>query len=610
MREFLFELQSIYSQIAENQIGRLEPGLTEDEVVSSYKKIADTFSSLRLRTEIVIKDYLFPMLENVTAITDEDEEALYETAQKISSYESRADPGLALMIYQGLLEWARNKQCDAKIIKYLYWCGITLYFFSRDEQQRILGYFEEGASYADRYHTFDDPDTRKYIHRCIGNTSMSYYFMDETQKAIEVDESAFSFWNGLMFSGKDPDFPWLNYFLTCLTHRHSVLTRKVHSDPDAESKDVLKKILETAIMINKLYHKNCESFQVFGGTRYDYILWEAQFLNGLISFDMLRDNVEKKKAEFRDDDFSPDAMYVKHDLNIYLIFFAATMRKLRGKRDEVVASVSTETIDYFSKIPKSVNPREVAAQLVSSAKHLSTVFESAEQLDFVLKMTTFRHIPTYAHSIIVSRIAFCLTRFLIRQNPRCFVGFMGITRVKQVEERAEDLCRFAETSGLCHDIGKIAYITNPYIHARILTDEEFKLIKHHPDDGKTMMMREDGVLQNEGYVDVISGHHKHFDDSSGYPHDFNIGYSKHRIMIDIVAVADSIAAATDDIVRTYANPKTLNDVCMEIISEAGSRYSPVVADALKSSEMENELSSILENERGKAYYTAYLHAWS
>jgi len=612
MREFLIELQSIYDQIAENQIDRLVPGLSEAQVVSSYKKTKEKLSSLRLASEDIMKHHLFPMLDDISSITDEDEEALYITAQKISSYETRSDPALALKIYQGLLLWSRERKDDAKILKYLYWCGITLNFFSEDERGRILEYFKEGITYAEKYHSFSDPETRKYVHRCLGNTSMVYYFLDEPEKAMEIDEFSFCFWNKLMFTGIDLDFPWLNYFLTCLTHRYSFLSKKVHSDPDSETRDVLRKLLETAIMINKLYQKNRESFQVFGGTRYDYVLWEAQFLNGLISFDMLCENIEKRKAEFAADDYSPDAMYVKHDLNIYMMFYAKSMQRLRGRKDELVASVSSDTIEYFFRIPVSVDPRGVSEQLVNSAMHLSSAFKPDEQLDFVKELTTFRHIPTYAHSIMVSKIALCLTEYLITENPSCFVGCLGIDGVDNVRKSEPELLRYAEKSGLCHDIGKISFVMNPYINARILTEEEFEFIKRHPYYGKSMMMRDDGddAPSSCKYVDVIFGHHKFYDNSGGYPEDFDINSAGNKIMINIISAADSIDAATDDTIKTYSQSKSLDEVCGEIIAEAGVRYSPVVAEALGDRRLRDSISILLEKERTRAYYTAYRHAWS
>ena len=579
-------------------------------MISSYRAVRDKLCSLHVASERILHSHLFPMLESISRISDEDEEALYLTAQKISAYETRTDPALALKIYQGLLEWARVKQDDAKILKYLYWCGITLNFFSQDEREKILEYFKEGASYAGDYHSFNDPETRKYIHRCLGNTSMVYYFMDEPQKAMDMDEFAFSFWNGLMFSGIDPDFPWLSYFLACLNHRYSALSKNVHTDPDSETKDVLRKLLETAIMINKLYQKNQEYFKLFGGTRYDYLLWEAQFLNGLISFDMLCENIEKRKAEFAPGDYSADAMYVRHDLNIYMLFYAKTMQRLRGIKEELVAAVTKDTIEYFSKIPASVDPREVSSQLLDSALHLSSAFKPDEQLDFVKELTVFRHIPTYAHSIMVSKIAVRLTEYLITESPQCFVGCLGIPGQQEVAGQAEELFRYAEKSGLCHDVGKISFILNPYINARRLTDEEVEFIRRHTLYGKSMLMRDDGIPHSDAYADVISGHHKYYDNNGGYPEEFDIESSANRVMIDIISVADSIDAATDDTVKTYAKAKSLDEVCAEIISEAGSRYSPVVAAALEDAKLRASLSEILEHEREGAYYTAYLHAWS
>jgi len=610
MRDFLIELQSIHEHISENQIGRLEPGLSSYEVVSSLMAIRRKLNSLHRRTEAIIKEHLYPMLEKKADITEADEADLYQTGQNISSYEQRADPGLALKIYQGLLGWARQRGDDAKIIKYLYWCGITLFYLSRDDRKDHLVYFEEGASYADRYHSFENPETRKYIHRCIANTSMTYYFMDLPEKAMEVDEKAFVFWNTLIFSCIDLDFPWLNYFLTCFTHRYAELTKTVHRDPDSETSENLRKILEIAVITNKLYHRNREAFNVHGGTRYDFMLWEAQFLNDLISFDMLHDNISKKKSELRPDDFSPNAMYVNRDLNGYLIFYASTMRRLSDKKNSVVASISADIIKHFSEIPKSVNPREVALQFESIAKDISFAFEPAQQLDFVMKMTTMRHIPTYAHSIIVGKIAVCLTEHLIENSPEAFIGCIGITHTEQIPANAEKLCRLAYKSGLCHDVGKITYITNPYIHARTLTDNEYNLVKRHSTDGKTMLTGADESFELDLYKDVIWGHHKFYDNTGGYPDDFDISIRPHRIYIDIIALADSIEAATDDIIRLYANPKSLDTICEEIISESGTRYSPVAAAALKDASVRDSLADILDSGRKDAYYTAYLHACS
>jgi len=321
MRESFILLQSDYEQIALNQIGTLEPGLSADEVLLACKRIIGNIRELRQGIDTLLDSHLYPLLSDIDNISDEDETELYSLAQKLSAYSEAHDPGLALKIYKVLLENARRKHCDARIIKYVYWCGITLFFFFHNQKEQMFEYFKEGASYSDRYYSFEDPETRQYIHRCLGNVSMTLYYLDDPEasaiEAMAKEESTFSFWNSIIFEGKDLDFPWLNYFLSCHNHRHSFLTRKVRTDPDSETKPALRMILDTAITMNKLYQKSRDLFSAFGGSRFDFILWEAQFLSGLISFDHLRENIQKRKAEFSPDDFSSDAMYVKIQLSSF-----------------------------------------------------------------------------------------------------------------------------------------------------------------------------------------------------------------------------------------------------------------------------------------------------
>jgi len=232
-----------------------------------------------------------------------------------------------------------------------------------------------------------------------------------------------------------------------------------------------------------------------------------------------------------------------------------------------------------------------------------------EQLDFVLKLTSFRNITTYAHSIMVSKIAVCLTKFLIEENPEILVGCMDLATVSDVKKRAGELCEFAEACGLCHDIGKFIYADNPFMFARILTEDEFELVKRHPEEGSVIFSERGNALYS-GYTDVMLGHHKHYNNLGGYPESFDIFKSRHRTMIDIIKVADTIDAATDDVGKAYATAKSLEEVCGDVIKGSGSEYSPVLSGLLKKDSVISTLKYILDNERKDAYYTAYTYAWS
>jgi len=609
MSGFLAKLKTEYDYISKSQIGRLEPGLSSDEVISACKEIVDDMRSHRETIDGIIKTHLDPMLENMTGISDEEEDELFETAQKISAFPVLLDPGLGLRIYQNLLKKASESEDKDKIIKYLYWCGITLYYFDNSQKQKILSYFEEGASHSSDYKKIENEEIRRYIHRCLANHHMMLFSINEPAKALAIEDKIFSFWNSLLFSGTDPDFPWLSYFLTCITHKYPYLARQVHTDPDSETKENLEKLLDSAISVNKLYHKNKDLFTVHGGTRFDYMLWEAQFLSGLISFDQLRENVYKKQDSFAADDYSIDAVYAKINLFSYLMFYAVSMKALADKESDFLKEASGKVIDYISKIPKEANSIEITRQLKTFAKNMSEIFDPMEQIEFILELTTFRNLPTYAHSLMVGKIAVCLTKFLIEENPDCFIGCIDIKTVDEVKKRAMELYEFAESCGLYHDIGKFRYVDNRYMFTRILTEDELEVVKMHPEDGFLLFAQKGDALFN-GYMDIILGHHKYYDNSGGYPESFNREESKDKMMIDIIKAADTIDAATDDISKAYTTTKKLEEICAEIRDKSGSEYSPVVAELLNKAPVISALRFILDTERKEAFYIAYTHAWS
>jgi len=203
-----------------------------------------------------------------------------------------------------------------------------------------------------------------------------------------------------------------------------------------------------------------------------------------------------------------------------------------------------------------------------------------------------------------------LMKRIIETDPGYFDGCMGMTLIDHQNDKFESLYEFTETGGLCHDIGKILFVGNPFMNMRDLTEDELVLVKRHPEYGKQIISREEADLFYSGYTDVIYGHHKYYDNSGGYPDDFDIDQSKYKAVINIIAAADAIDAATDDIGRTYGVPKTFDMICAEIIAEAGTRYSPVIAGLLEFVSIKTALADILDEERCDAYYTAYLYAWN
>ncbi len=124
-------------------------------------------------------------------------------------------------------------------------------------------------------------------------------------------------------------------------------------------------------------------------------------------------------------------------------------------------------------------------------------------------------------------------------------------------EEDQDL---AHTAGLLHDIGKFA-LPDRILKAEVLSDEDWALIRRHPQDGATLVGRLDGYGP---VADAILYHHEHVD-GSGYP----AGLIGNEIPLPsrIIAVCSTYDTLTAR--ETYRSPMTPQDAMAELRRVAG-----------------------------------------
>jgi putative nucleotidyltransferase with HDIG domain len=118
----------------------------------------------------------------------------------------------------------------------------------------------------------------------------------------------------------------------------------------------------------------------------------------------------------------------------------------------------------------------------------------------------------------------------------------------------------AHTAGLLHDIGKFA-LPDHILRAEVLSDEDWAVIRRHPQDGATLVGRLDGYGP---VADTILYHHEHMD-GSGYP----AGLIGNEIPLTsrIVAVCSTYDTLTAR--ETYRSPMTPKDAMAELRRVAG-----------------------------------------
>ncbi|WP_296686992.1 HD-GYP domain-containing protein [Treponema sp. UBA3813] len=135
--------------------------------------------------------------------------------------------------------------------------------------------------------------------------------------------------------------------------------------------------------------------------------------------------------------------------------------------------------------------------------------------------------------------------------------------------KSESECRSIYLSALLHDVGKIG-VPNSIINKNgKLTEEEFKVIKTHPDMGVQILVN---ITQIPNICDGAHYHHERYD-GKGYPE----GLSGEDIpeIGRLIAVADAYDAMTSN--RSYRGTLTQEHVRKEIENGIGTQFDPEFA---------------------------------
>ncbi len=121
-----------------------------------------------------------------------------------------------------------------------------------------------------------------------------------------------------------------------------------------------------------------------------------------------------------------------------------------------------------------------------------------------------------------------------------------------------------------HDIGKIGIPDEVLRKPGKLNDEEWELIKKHPEIGANILAP---VKRLENVAPIVRAHHERFD-GTGYPS--QLKGSEIPLGARILSLADSYGAITDD--RVYRKARTHDEAVVEIRRCVGSQFDPMVAD--------------------------------
>lgn len=148
-------------------------------------------------------------------------------------------------------------------------------------------------------------------------------------------------------------------------------------------------------------------------------------------------------------------------------------------------------------------------------------------------------------------------------------------------ELPDNLLEEIETTGLLHDIGKIAIPEKILLKPGKLTEEEFNIIKTHPELGEKLVERIEKLKIISAW---LKSHHERYD-GKGYP-DGLLG-EEIPVSSRIIAIADTYDAMTSD--RAYRAALSHEQAMTEIFNCAGTQFDPKMAQLFAQIETEIEL---------------------
>jgi HD-GYP domain-containing protein (c-di-GMP phosphodiesterase class II) len=151
------------------------------------------------------------------------------------------------------------------------------------------------------------------------------------------------------------------------------------------------------------------------------------------------------------------------------------------------------------------------------------------------------------------------------QNTAAYAETVG----KAINLSSDDLHNLIWAAKL-HDIGKAVIRQDILLKSTPLTEEEWQIIKKHPETGYSIVH----TIPNLSLLaEYILYHHERWD-GKGYP--YGLKGEEIPFISRIISVADSFDAITTD--RTYKKAMNKKEAIAEIERNAGTQFDPLIAD--------------------------------
>ena len=363
------------------------------------------------------------------------------------------------------------------------------------------------------------------------------------------------------------------------------------------ARPLLTKIINSLLEQIKLHPELADNSDMYADIKITY------FLLGDISLDELLDYLtELQQAALNLE--SP--LHQAQGLGMFNNLYLNILYRFSDKPKEEIVKMSLDRIREVTpkllQISRQVNNMLFNRYIVEFLNAASLVGSFDDFGEVILDCTVYADKALFIHTAMVKEMSCAIFDYMIDNNPDAFCGVAGKDS-DYIKSHKDEMKKLLGECCMFHDIGKFFMLDVVENSMRKLTDDEFGIIKDHPGHFEHIFQVIDNKDERVLCIrDCALTHHLWHDGTNGYP---KIAQTKNRPFADILAIADSIDAATDFFGRSYNTGKNIDDLIKEFQAQAGTKYGEDAAFALSVPEVRDKLEYWVTEGRKDIYYRIY-----
>lgn len=556
----------------------------------------------------LLRTNLFPMLDDIVSAGEEEIACLDEFASRLGAGGvNQLDLLLTYSIHNALITYARRWEKRDMLIRELYQTGMDLFYMegivSRTGKNRYRWkmdlMFGEAASYIKQYDDIQDPETRGYIHRAMGNLALSCSGVSEEdgRRKLDAIRRSLRILEDPAYRAKTPSLPWDMYTYKSHQERATALgvLRAGSSDPQ-----VLREVMESAQYIRERQleaaRKRGEKPQV----RWEMVYEAVQYHCGIRPLSDLLQWLERVYLERDENDYSENGIYCNVFIPALYADYLGRHEEYRLKKKPVLSLMYRRLVHYARNMPGNQMDEALQRDLISCLLSFVEYPDGISRKDFLLQVVVCRDPDAYVLQRMIAQVTRLMAAKALRERPELFVGTLGCGSVEEVRAREEELLRFAFDCGMLHDVGMLVFNSMIRRIGRSWMQEEREMYQYHVFAGEWMLRESESTRI---YAPTALGHHRFYDGSGGYPEEYDRNANPNRVVTDLVGGAALLVHLMDDLSYRSRKSLTLDQTLAQVREESGHNLAPIATDLLL--DMRTELEEYLRDGQLRAYEEAF-----